>query len=153
MKSPRTLLVPIFAGLCCCAATQACDLPAVFRATYLNDASALSHQLRKGCSPNAKNEIGESLLYVATGPKGGASVVRTLLQAGANPDAGHRKYTPLMNAASWVNLEAVNLLLEAGASPSLRNEDGKSAQALVGRAGGAEAAVIKRLAVAEGAAR
>jgi ankyrin repeat protein len=116
-----------------------------FAAAYWNDEKALASALKQGTSPDARNAVGETLLYVATGPKGGVEVVRLLLRSGANPNAGQGRYTPLMNAASWVNLEAVNALLEAGADPRIVNERGETAIQVVGRAGGRERAVIHRL--------
>jgi ankyrin repeat protein len=68
-----------------------------------------------------------------------------LLEAGADPNHGSGKYTPLMNAASWVRYDAVQLLLERGADPLLKNERGQTALEVVGRAGGREKTVIDLL--------
>ncbi len=66
---------------------------------------------------------GEHLLDVATGPRGGSDVVRELLRKGANPNGDGQGYSPLMNAASWVNPESVRLLLDAGADVDFRFGD------------------------------
>jgi ankyrin repeat protein len=73
---------------------------------------------------------------MATSPKGGKAIVSLLLEKGANVNVGVGKYTPLMNAASWVNIDVVELLLNNGADPSLVNEEGKKAADLIGDCNG-----------------
>ncbi|MFG6429832.1 ankyrin repeat domain-containing protein [Roseateles sp. LYH14W] len=120
-----------------------------FEAAYANDAGGLERLFKQGVSPNATNEVGESLLHVATGPKGGIAVVRTLLKAGADANRGQGSYTPLMNASSWVDLDSVTLLLAAGADPLLKNGDGQTALETTGQAGGRESAVKERIRLAQ----
>jgi hypothetical protein len=52
---------------------------------------------------------------------------RILLEHGADANLGRLDFTPLMNAASQGSLALVNLLLEFGADPSLRDREGKIA--------------------------
>lgn len=67
------------------------------------------------------------LHYAATG--GHAAIVQQLLAAYAYIDAtSPNGSTPLMMAAMYGTLAAVNLLLQEGADPSLRNEQAMSAQ-------------------------
>jgi Ankyrin repeats (3 copies) len=80
---------------------------------------------------------GEHLLDVATGPKGGSDVVRELLKKGANPNGDGLGYSPLMNAASWVDVESVKMLLDAGADVHFMR-DGKRAVDVIGRGGGGQ---------------
>jgi ankyrin repeat protein len=121
--------------------------------THSNAEDGLKLWLKSGGSPNAKNNDGASLLYVATGPKGGNQVVKVLLKAGADPNVGRGSVTPLMNAATWANAEAVALLLAAGANPLLKDESGRTAMQQVGTAGGREQSVFDMLHQAEKAAR
>ena len=88
--------------------------------------------LNNGGNPNLKTKDGESLLYIATGPHGGNEVLRVLLKHKVNVNEGQGKYTPLMNAASWINYEAVTWLLNAGADATLKNENGQSAIDVIG---------------------
>lgn len=117
----------------------------IFEAVSSNDRSYVMQWLQAGGNPNALSSSNESLLHIATGPKGGNEVMMLLLEACANPNLGAYGYTPLMNAASWVNLPAVELLLQFGANPQQRNEDGKTAIDVVGLASGREKTVIARL--------
>jgi hypothetical protein len=50
-----------------------------------------------------------------------------------------------MNAASWVNLAGVELLLKSGADSKRKNEKGETALETTGRAGGKEKPVLERL--------
>lgn len=55
-----------------------------------------------------------------------------MLKAGADPNiTDERSYTPLMIAVRNENIEAINILLNYGADPSLQNEEGKQAIDLV----------------------
>ena len=100
-----------------------------------NNGRKLEEWLKAGGDPNLRDENGCTLLYVATGPHGGNDVVRVLIAHAGNVNAGCGKYTPLMNAASWGNDAAVQLLLTAGADPNLKNEEGRRAVDLIGNDG------------------
>lgn len=89
-----------------------------FAAVWRNDANALRRWLDAGGDPDAVLDD-KSMLYVATGPKGGPDVLDLLLARGADPELGSMAYTysPMMNAASWCWREGVEKLLAAGADP------------------------------------
>lgn len=116
-----------------------------FLFAHSNAEEGLRKWLKSGGSPHSLNNDGSSLLLVATGPKGGSQVVQVLLSAGANPNIGRGRFTPLMNAASWANAESVELLLAAGADPTLVDESGRTALQQVGQAGGREQRVVELL--------
>ena len=106
----------------------------VFSWVEENRSAEVEGWLKNSGNPDLRTEQGCSLLYLATGPHGGNDVLRVLTKHGANVNEGCGQYTPLMNAASWVNQEAVMLLLEAGADPRLENENGHTAIDVIGRA-------------------
>jgi Ankyrin repeats (3 copies) len=117
----------------------------VFAAVQANDSTYVARWLEAGGNPNLLSSENESLLYVATGPKGGYKVLALLLNGCADPEIGAYGYTPLMNAASWVSLPAVEMLLAHGADPRRLNERGEIAIDVVGQSGGKEQAVIAKL--------
>ena len=53
---------------------------------------------------------------------GHSNIVNLLIKAGCDINSFDKnKWTPLMNACYWANLEAVITLLKAGADPNLQN--------------------------------
>lgn len=79
-------------------------------------------------SAHARPALGEALHLASR--QGRTDIMRTLMARGADPDArkGAEGNTPLMSAASAGKAEAVELLVELGADPGLRNEQGKDAE-------------------------
>jgi ankyrin repeat protein len=94
---------------------------------------ALKTWLLLGGDPDL-SELGQgSLLYTSTGPYGGYEVTEVLLAAGADPNKGNGRYTPLMSAADWGDLATVRLLLRYGTDPNRRNASGDRAVDIVNR--------------------
>ncbi len=98
----------------------------------VNDSANVAKWLNEGGDPNYPLPDSSSLLYLATGPHGGNQVMELLVKAGAKINKGAGKYTPLMNAASWTNYDAVTFLLDNGADPNLMNENGQTALEVIG---------------------
>lgn len=99
----------------------------VFSQVRSNDATGLSRYLAEGGDPDRINEDGDTLLYVASGAKGGLAVVDALLLAGANTELVSREMrTPLHTAAAWCNDRIVAALLVAGADTKALNSEGNS---------------------------
>ena len=100
-----------------------------------------------GCEVNATDAAGDTLLHNAASGYAHAvneecynsssdgvnvTAVLTLLQHGANPDpVGSGGYTPLMRAAEECSVAAVEALLEAGADPARRNQEGLTARDII----------------------
>ncbi|MBH9576207.1 ankyrin repeat domain-containing protein [Inhella proteolytica] len=135
------LVLLVLAALAACTKKPA----NIFEAVEHDDHGYVVDWLEAGGNPNTLSPRNESLLYIATGPHGGNKVLAELLKACADPNLGAYGYTPLMNAASWVNLPGVELLLAHGADPHQRNAEGETAVELVGLSGGREQHVIARL--------
>ncbi len=66
-------------------ATKRCD---VFDAVDRNDASSVKQYLESGGDPNAADDAGQSLLYIAIGPHGGMDVLQLLLEHNSDPNKG-----------------------------------------------------------------
>lgn len=74
-----------------------------------------------------------------------AAIAALLLAARANPNAAsHGGWRPVAQAAAHGDLEILKDLLDHGADPNPRNEEGKSALALAEEKGQAEAAALLR---------
>ncbi|MEM4366581.1 MAG: ankyrin repeat domain-containing protein [Candidatus Anstonellales archaeon] len=75
---------------------------------------------------------GETALYWAA-YEGHPETIKVLLRAGAKVNVGSEKngFTPLMNAAFMKNVEAVEILIEAGADPFIVDEYGRTAYYIV----------------------
>ncbi len=118
--------------LVACQSSGGDDESPIFSVVRNNDANRLGQYLAEGGNPNVMNEDGDTLLYVASGAKGGSEVVRRLLTGGADPDLTSREgRTPLHTAAGWCNEEIVRLLLGAGARTDIENSEGKLAKDVV----------------------
>ncbi len=92
-----------------------------------NDDIGLAQYLEDG-DPNAMNEDGDTLLYVASGVKGGLEVARLLILAGADLNLISREgRTALHTASAWCNADIVSLLLETGARTDIKNSESQLA--------------------------
>lgn len=97
----------------------------VFDVVRDNDVARVGQYLAEGGDPNRTNTRGETLLYVASGARGGTDVVRTLLLGGADLDLGNSVgRSPLHNASGWCNVETVLVLLDSGADATATDNDG-----------------------------
>lgn len=102
--------------------------PEIFQMVRSNDVIKLVYELENGADPNSLNGVGDPLVYVAAGPKGGLAVMRELLKAGADPNVLTSKgRSALHNAASWCSPDIVVALLTSGANPHLTNAKGLTA--------------------------
>ena len=120
------LFVTFGVTLAGCQSTGGDEHP-IFSIVRNNDADRLGQYLAEGGDPNLFNGS-DTLLYVASGAKGGAEVVRLLVLADADLDAISREgRTALHTAAAWCNTDIVTLLLEAGARTDIKNSEGKNA--------------------------
>ena len=129
MAGFRRLVFMVIASvvLVACQAANTDEHP-VFSFVRNNDAGRVGQYLAEAGDPNLKNGNGDSLLYVASGAKGGIDVVRLLLLGGADPDAISRQgRTALHTAAGWCNTDIVAALLESGARVDIKNDEGKLA--------------------------
>ncbi|KAJ8668919.1 hypothetical protein QAD02_000178 [Eretmocerus hayati] len=97
------------------------------QAVMKKDANGVRHLLAAGFSPNCASESSTPVLIDAIGDE---SILRQLIDAGANVDAtDSRGYTGLHHTIFYRNeygRKSLKLLLSAGASPNLANSQGET---------------------------
>lgn len=104
----------------------------LFQAARMGDVDAVRHHLKQGADLAAKDQYGFTALHCAAfacnkaNTKPGAEVMRVLLESGAPPNAlsaDGRSVLYLTAELSW-ELEPVQLLIAAGASPDVTDSHG-----------------------------
>jgi ankyrin repeat protein len=105
-------------------ATNMADETALMLAANANDLASANLLIEAGASVNRPNWT--PLHYAAS--KGHTAMMRLLIENDAHIDAeSPNGTTPLMMAAYYASPNAVKLVLEEGADPLLRNQDGQTA--------------------------
>ncbi|EAQ83576.1 hypothetical protein CHGG_09980 [Chaetomium globosum CBS 148.51] len=105
------------------------------RVTALNRAAACGHAdnirtlVGQGADLEARDYMEETALQKAAG-KGAVDALRTLIDAGADVNARSPDWTSLMHAVSSANLEAVEMLVLAGADSAVETPWGETALTL-----------------------
>ena len=112
-------------------ATQADGATALHWAVYAEDAETTASLIRAGANVNVKNNYGVSPFAVAA-KSGNANIISQLMKAGADPNDAlnyiNSSETPLMHAARAGSVDAVRVLLLAGAKVNAReNWNGQTA--------------------------
>ena len=108
-------------------ATNAADETALMLAANANDLISANLLIDAGASVNRPNWT--PLHYAAS--KGHTAMMRLLIENDAYIDAeSPNGTTPLMMAAYYATPNAVKLMLEEGADPTLQNQDGQTALAM-----------------------
>jgi len=108
-------------------ATNAADETALMLAANANDLVSVNLLIEAGASVNRPNWT--PLHYAAS--KGHTAMMRLLIENDAYIDAeSPNGTTPLMMAAYYATPNAVKLMLEEGADPTLQNQDGQTALAM-----------------------
>ena len=105
-------------------ATNMADETALMLAANANDLASAQLLIEAGASVNRPNWT--PLHYAAS--KGHTAMMRLLIENDAYVDAeSPNGTTPLMMAAYYASPNAVKLMLEEGADPLLKNQDGQTA--------------------------
>lgn len=104
----------------------------VLVAATKNNLELLRMLLSVGANPNLSNAQNATPLYAAC-MLGNPGIINLLLQHGADPNIAMDRYlaTPLMLAAVNDRLETVKILMDFGAIPEIRNNEGKTVLDLV----------------------
>jgi hypothetical protein len=112
--------------------------PLLHRLVETGDEEKVAELLKQDVNVNERAEYGwTALLYAAA--QGYPKIVRSLLDAGANPDIGNvHDVTPLMFGARYGNIDVCNTLLEYGANIDLKDVYGMTALISATNTGNAE---------------
>lgn len=95
-------------------------------AAIKGDVAAVADALTRGMPPNIY--LGGPTLLNLLAQRGQVDVLRLMLSRGAHPNSvGDNNVTALMSAATVGQLSAVEVLLEHGADPDLRDSHGRTA--------------------------
>ena len=99
----------------------------LLEAVMCRDAEVAQVLLDYGAEPNVADSEGFTPLYRAAGPGGNRQLVKLLLERGALVDgASEYGWTPLRTAANLGRRDVVKVLLDNGADPFKRANDGSS---------------------------
>jgi ankyrin repeat protein len=106
-----------------------CKDPPIASPVLDNFATSVVSYGRSGGNLDQSDCAGNSLVFLATGPRGGPSVLRALVNGGADPNApGSDGTPPLVNAAAHCVADSVRILIEAGVDPNAAGPDGRTAR-------------------------
>lgn len=119
-------------------------IPPIIVAAGRGDAAAVVALLESGADANTLSPEGETPLHVAA-ITGDAATTSALIGSGAiinarAPSGTQRAMTPLQWASYGGHVKMIELLLQGGADPTLRDEGGLSASQIARNAGHPEVA-------------
>ena len=115
-------------------------------ACYFGHEELVRRLLARGASVDltARNAMAVAPIHAAAAGRH-ETIVRLLLAAGANPNAAqHGGWRPVAQAAGHGDLGILKALLDSGADPNPRNDEGRSALDLAEEKGQSEAAAMLR---------
>ncbi len=122
--------------------------PPLFMSAFNVDLPSVRRLLAEGASPHMQGRLGQGALHlmaskVAADVEGSLEIATMLLETGVDVDELDRsQYTPLMYAAKNNNQGLVELLLEAGADPSVRGYENLTAEQIALKSGHNETAKL-----------
>jgi ankyrin repeat protein len=123
-------------------------------AIQTGNAPLLHQLLNHGISPRQLPSDGNMSLLSLAGRRGNESMVKLLLESGADPTVqDDNGKTPLHEAADWGSKESVQMLIDFGGSVSVRDKDGYTPLHAAAKGGHSEIIEILSLNGADGAAR
>ncbi len=128
-------------------ASQPDGATALHWAAYKSDAESAAALIRAGANVNARNKYGVTPLALAA-DQGNTAVLDLLLKAGANPNDPinfvNSGETPVMHAARSAKIDAVKLLVRAGADVNAK-ENWNGQTALMWAAADGDSAMVTAL--------
>jgi ankyrin repeat protein len=115
-------------------------------AAYFGHREIVEFLLKNGADVKLAARNGQKVTALHAGAsRGGAEIVKMLLEAGANPNARQeRGFVPLHSAAANGNVAAVESLLKHGAHPDAKADDGKAPADMAAEGGHKELAEMLR---------
>lgn len=94
------------------------------------DSDGIMKEIANGVDPSAGDDVGYTPLHASV-QGGHCSTVRTLLDAGANPNSIDKHgngplWTAVLSAPNEKQVELITMLLAAGADPNYENQSGST---------------------------